>query len=190
MRSTALVVIAWVLVAALFVFLHRGSSQNASWPLAKGIVEDTRIVPDHALETKWGGEVTWKAEYKIANFVGSREYAVWTHSGIRRRERSCRSVGVAAIPSLMSGAVQPPKTGNICRKYLSQIVDQDRVGTGNWRNSPLHSLARSSARSVRPIPPHKLERLGEPRLQEPTQLGSRLKLRDRVQFFECRGERV
>jgi len=45
-------------------------------------------------------------------------------------------------------------------------------------------------RSGRPIPPHTLERLGEPRLQEPTQLGSGLKLRNRVQLLECRGERI
>ena len=36
--------------------------------------------------------------------------------------------------------------------------------------------------SGRPIPPHTLERPGEPRLQEPAQLRSGLKLRNRVQF--------
>ena len=40
------------------------------------------------------------------------------------------------------------------------------------------------------MPPHALERPGEPRLQEPTQLRSGLKLRNWVQFLECRGERV
>ena|ERR1700726_4300861 len=42
----------------------------------------------------------------------------------------------------------------------------------------------------RPIQPHTLERPGEPRLQEPTQLGSGLELRNRVQFLECRRERI
>ena len=120
MRSTALVVIALVLVAALFVLLYRGSSRNAAWPLAKGIVEDTRIVPDHALETKWGGEVTWKAEYKVAYFVGSHEFAVWTHSGIRGESEA--AVRLALPQSRPSCQVQynPQRpeisVANICRR--------------------------------------------------------------------------
>ena len=29
---------------------------------------------DHVLQTKWGGELTWKAEYRVAYLVGNREY--------------------------------------------------------------------------------------------------------------------
>jgi hypothetical protein len=82
MRSTALFAIAWAIVAALFAFLHRGP-QEVKWPLAQGIIQDTRIVADHASETKWGGQLTWKAEYRVAYSVASREYAVWADSGIR-----------------------------------------------------------------------------------------------------------
>jgi hypothetical protein len=82
MRSTALVAIAWALVVALFAFLQRGP-REVKWPLAQGIIQDTRIVADHALETKWGSQLTWKAEYKVAYSVASREYAVWADSGIR-----------------------------------------------------------------------------------------------------------
>ncbi|HEV2732863.1 MAG TPA: hypothetical protein VGV15_22765, partial [Terriglobales bacterium] len=63
LRSTALVAIAWTLVAALFAFLHRGP-REVKWPLAQGNIQDTRIVADHALQTKWGGQLTWKAEYR------------------------------------------------------------------------------------------------------------------------------
>jgi hypothetical protein len=82
MRRTAFVAIAWVLVAALFAFLHR-APRKANWPLAQGNIQDTRIVADHALQTKWGGQLTWKAEYSVAYSVAGREYAVWADSGIR-----------------------------------------------------------------------------------------------------------
>src|ERR1700677_1392543 len=42
----------------------------------------------------------------------------------------------------------------------------------------------------RPIPPHALERLSEPVLQEFAQFGRCLELRDRFQLLERRGERV
>jgi hypothetical protein len=61
---------------------HVGPPQHVSTP-AQGTIQDTRIVPDHALETKSGGHVTWKAEYKVSYSVASREYAVWADSGIR-----------------------------------------------------------------------------------------------------------
>jgi hypothetical protein len=82
MRRTVFVAIAWVLVAALFAFLHR-APRRANWPLAQGNIQDTRIVADHALQTKWGGQLTWKAEYSVAYSVAGREYAVWADSGIR-----------------------------------------------------------------------------------------------------------
>jgi hypothetical protein len=40
-------------------------------------------VADHVLQTKWGGELTWKAEYRVAYLVGNREYGVWADSGLR-----------------------------------------------------------------------------------------------------------
>ena len=82
MRRTAFVAIAWVLVASLFAFLHR-APRKANWPLVQGNIEDTRIVADHALQAKWGGQLTWKAEYSVAYSVAGREYAVWADSGIR-----------------------------------------------------------------------------------------------------------
>jgi len=53
------------------------------WRLTPGSIQDTRIVADHGIETKWGGELMWKAEYRVAYSVASREYAVWADSGIR-----------------------------------------------------------------------------------------------------------
>lgn len=82
-RGTVLFAIACVLVVALVALLHRGTGEPVRWPQVQGVIHDTRIVPDHALETKWGGQVTWKAEYRVAYFVAAREYAVWADSGIR-----------------------------------------------------------------------------------------------------------
>jgi uncharacterized protein DUF3592 len=63
-------------------FLHRGSGKM-KWPRVPGTIQDTRIIPDHGLETKWGGELTWKAEYGVDYSVAARDYAVWADSGIR-----------------------------------------------------------------------------------------------------------
>jgi hypothetical protein len=81
-RATALLVIASVLVVALFALLHRGSGEM-KWSLVPGAIQDTRIIPERGLETKWGGELTWKAEYRVDYSVASRNYAVWADSGIR-----------------------------------------------------------------------------------------------------------
>jgi len=51
------------------------------------------------------------------------------------------------------------------------------------------SADRDPQGAVDPYCP-RLERPGEPRLQERTQLGSSLKLRNRGQLLECRGERI
>jgi hypothetical protein len=81
-RGMALVVIASTLIVALLAFFQRGSG-DVEWPLVNGTIQETRIVADHALQTKWGGQVTWKAEYKVGYSVTGREYVVWADSGIR-----------------------------------------------------------------------------------------------------------
>lgn len=94
MRSTALVAIAWALVvAALFAFLHRGP-REVKWPLAQGIIQDTRIVADHALETKWGSQLVWKAEYRVTYSVAGHEYVVWADSGIRDESEAAVRLGL------------------------------------------------------------------------------------------------
>ena len=81
-RSTTFVVIVFACVVAVFALLHR-RSQDVGWPLVKGVVKETRIVVDHSLQTKWGSELTWKAEYRVEYFVASRKYDIWVDSGIR-----------------------------------------------------------------------------------------------------------
>jgi hypothetical protein len=81
-RATVLFAIAVVLAAALLALLHRSPKQR-QWSQVQGTLEDTRIVADHALQTKWGGQLTWKAEYKVGYSIAGREYAVWADSGIR-----------------------------------------------------------------------------------------------------------
>ena len=85
--ATVLFAIADVLVAALLTFLHRGPTR-LQWSQVEGTIQDTRIVADHALQTKWGGQLTWKAEYRVGYSVAGREYAVWAESGIRGEDEN------------------------------------------------------------------------------------------------------
>ena len=80
--ATVLFAIAVVLVAALLALPQRGAT-HLKWSQVEGTIQDTRIVADHALQTKWGGQLTWKAEYRVGYSVAGREYAVWAESGIR-----------------------------------------------------------------------------------------------------------
>jgi hypothetical protein len=81
-RGTVLFVVACALIVALFALLHRGP-EATKWPLVQGNIQDTRILADHAAETKWGGQLTWKAEYRVVYFAASRVHALWAGSGIR-----------------------------------------------------------------------------------------------------------
>jgi len=86
-RTTAPVAVTWAVVVLLLAFLHR-RPREVNWLPTQGTVQDSRIITDHALETKWGGQLTWKAEYKVAYSVAGREYVVWTDSGIRGEDES------------------------------------------------------------------------------------------------------
>ena len=99
-RRTARFAIAGaLLLAALITSLHRGS-QERKWPVVQGTIQDTRIVADHAFETKWGGQLTWKAEYMVAYSVAGLKYAVWADSGIRgESEATVRLVLPQSHPS-------------------------------------------------------------------------------------------
>jgi len=82
-RRTVQFAIAYALIVALLALLYRGAREAGQWRPAPGSIQEIRVVPDHALETRWGGQVTWKAEYRVVYRVASREYAVWVDSGIR-----------------------------------------------------------------------------------------------------------
>ena len=41
----------------------------------QGNIQETRIIADHSAETKWGGPLTWKAEYRVVYFAATREHA-------------------------------------------------------------------------------------------------------------------
>jgi hypothetical protein len=75
--------VAYALVVALAALLRRSAGQTSGWPIVDGAIKDTRIVADHAWETGWGGELTWKAEYNVDYFVGANEYLTWVDSRIR-----------------------------------------------------------------------------------------------------------
>jgi len=80
--ATVLFAIVFVLAAALIALPHR-SPKPRQWSQLQGTIEDTRIIADHALQTKWGGQLAWKAEYKVGYSIAGREYLVWADSGIR-----------------------------------------------------------------------------------------------------------
>src|SRR5260370_19321107 len=63
-RATVLFAIAVVLVAGLLTLLQR-CPRDVKWSQVQGAVQDTRIVADNPLQTKWGGQLTWKGEYKV-----------------------------------------------------------------------------------------------------------------------------
>lgn len=71
--------VAFAFAIVLFLLLHRSPEPAKSTP---GAIQDTRIVPVQAVETKGGSQLTWRAEYRVVYFVAGREYAVWVDSGI------------------------------------------------------------------------------------------------------------
>jgi hypothetical protein len=100
-RATVLFAIALVFATALLALLHR-SPKHRQWSQVQGAIEDTRIVVDHALQTKWGGQLAWKAEYKVGYSIAGREYVVWADSGVRGEDED----GVRLLL---------PKTRSSCR---------------------------------------------------------------------------
>ena len=82
----ALVVAIGLLVAFPLAFLYR-RSRDMKWIDTQGNIQDTRIVADHALQTG-GGELTWRAEYRVAYFVEGRKYEAWADSGIRAADEA------------------------------------------------------------------------------------------------------
>ena len=93
------IICALVIVALSMWNFVRGSREE-NWPVVRGTIQDTRIVADHAFETKWGGQLTWKAEYMVAYSVEGLEYAAWADSGIRgESEAAVRLVLPQSHPS-------------------------------------------------------------------------------------------
>jgi hypothetical protein len=82
-RALLQLAVAIAILAALAALLRHGTENPATWPLVEGRFQDARIVLDHARETPWGSEQTWKAEYKISYSVADHEYSAWTDSGVR-----------------------------------------------------------------------------------------------------------
>ncbi len=85
--SSAVLVGAFVVGVSVLALLHRSGSEP-EWKTVEGTIRETRIVPYSDLETKWGSQLTWVAEYRIAYVVGKREYTVWVDSGIRGGSKS------------------------------------------------------------------------------------------------------
>ena len=95
----AVLVFTFVLAVSLLVLVH-WSENGAEWATAQGTIQDTRVVPYSALETKWGSQLTWIAEYRVVYSAGGREYSVWADSGIRGESK----------PDVQLRLSQPPPT--------------------------------------------------------------------------------
>jgi hypothetical protein len=82
-RASVQFILVFAVIIGVAALLHRASLEMTGPLIVKGSIQGTRIVADHAVETRWGGQATWRADYKVAYLVASREYAVWADSGIR-----------------------------------------------------------------------------------------------------------
>jgi hypothetical protein len=94
LRATAIL---GIVLASVFVFIFFfRRAQEAQRSRTQGTIQEIRIVPDHAIETKWGGTLTWKAEYRVAYSVSDHEYELWADSGLRGDSEA--SVRLALLP--------------------------------------------------------------------------------------------
>jgi hypothetical protein len=82
----ALLVAACALAVLLIGVMH-WSREPSAVDTTQGTIRDTRVVPYYALETKWGSQLIWTAEYQVVYSAGGREYAVWATSGVRAESK-------------------------------------------------------------------------------------------------------
>jgi hypothetical protein len=85
--------LACILVVALSLLL-RSVIHEGNWLRVRGGVQETRIVPVPGVQTNWGGQITWKAEYRVVYSVAGRDYAVWADSGIREDSRDFAELSI------------------------------------------------------------------------------------------------
>jgi hypothetical protein len=111
LRTTVLFVGASAFLFAVPALLHRDQGDAEKWPLVQGKVQETRIVADHALQTKSGGELTWKAEYKVAYSVASLEYVAWADSGIRSESEAGVQLALSQSHPLCRVQYNPKRPG-------------------------------------------------------------------------------
>ena len=67
-------------IGALLALQH---NPHPAAPVVQGRVEQVRVVADHSSQTRWGSQLIWKTEYKVAYSVAGKDYMVWTDSGMR-----------------------------------------------------------------------------------------------------------
>ena len=77
-----------------FVATSKASGELANGPRKRS---ETKIVADHGLETKWGGQLTWRAQYKVEYTVANKEYFVWSDSGIRGESEDEVHLGLSKL---------------------------------------------------------------------------------------------
>ena len=77
------VIVGVCVLAVSLIALSRDGKDDGPWMTVEGNIQDTRIVPSHSFETKWGARVIWVAEYKVVYLAAEHEYSVWTNSAVR-----------------------------------------------------------------------------------------------------------
>ena len=88
-----------VLVATWIIYLlARVMPDKTKWAVVSGAVRGTKVVPEQAIETKWGAEVKWQAQYQVVYLVNGHEYTVWTDSRIRGDSRGEVEMNLPKIP--------------------------------------------------------------------------------------------
>lgn len=115
---------AWAQFAAVFAFVAALAAlmyrrpQASEWLQVRGTVQDTRIIPDQGMETNWGGELTWEAEYRVAYSVAGREYLLWTSSGIKGESKAGVRLALPQMPPscwVRYERTRPEKAAANCR---------------------------------------------------------------------------
>ena len=128
-RLTAQVVGGYALIIVLAALLFRGPGEVDRLPV-QGVIRGTRIVPDHALETKWGSQLTWKAE--IGSAIPLRIVNTWYG----------RSLVFVAIAKLMFACSR----GNLIHRVECSTTPIDQ-------KYPSHPVDKCQARAVAGVSP-------------------------------------
>jgi len=63
-------------------------SANTNWKSVDGHIEKIAIRVDHDLETKWGSQVVWRADFAVTYLVNGHRFTTNADSGIRAESQA------------------------------------------------------------------------------------------------------
>ena len=108
--------VACLFVVALLALYYRGQAK-ARWRVVQGSIQEERIAPAHAIETKAGSQMIWEAEYRVDYFVDGHEYSAWADSGVRGGSEAEVRLRVGKVSScrILYDPAQPEKSVATCQ---------------------------------------------------------------------------